>query len=149
MEKEQRLSISIDLADTDSYWVATVTTISTRTLLSLSWIKKSLKVLSYKKANHWSISSDLSRHTCYYTEGVFMSSGKFTQDKIDFWCAHKIDFQPSVLHQLSFHTKTRTISYMHIFSILLLHRRCFYEFRMSMMSIQCAYIFDFWPSVSH
>ena len=34
-----------------------------------------------------------------------------------FWCAHKIDFHPSVSHQLSFHTKTRTISYMHIFSI--------------------------------
>ena len=26
---------------------------------------------------------------------------------------------------------------------ILLHRRCFYEFRMSMMSIQCAYIFVF------
>jgi len=34
-----------------------------------------------------------------------------------FWCAYNIFFQPSVSHLLSFHTKKRTISYMHIFSI--------------------------------
>ena len=34
-----------------------------------------------------------------------------------FWCAYNFYVQPSISHQLSFHTKTRTISYMHIFSI--------------------------------
>ena len=34
-----------------------------------------------------------------------------------FWCAYNFYIYPSVSHQLSFHTKTRTISYMHIFSI--------------------------------
>ena len=48
----------------------------------------------------------------YYTEGVFTSSGGTG-------CIYSKHFyvQPSVSHQLSFHTKTRTISYMHIFLI--------------------------------
>jgi hypothetical protein len=43
-----------------------------------------------------------------------------------FWCAYNFYVQPSVSHQLSFHTKTRTISYMHIFSIFgrLYHINC-------------------------
>ena len=47
-----------------------------------------------------------------------------------FWCAYNFYGQPSVSHQLSFHTKTRTISYMHIFLIfgrlyiISIFRRC-------------------------
>ena len=53
---------------------------------------------------------------CSITPKVFL----WVQENLQyvFWCAHKIDFQPSLSHQLSFHTKTRTTSYMHIFSIL-------------------------------